>query len=556
MRWLPVLVVTVATSCGGKSPPADDKPTQTDRAASAEPSRKVGRGLQAPSDPVFGTADVSLGELPAERPPQQLALNNAAQRAAWTTREGAIVIDGTAVAGFDSGRALMFSDNGQYVAFVGNVGGPAAGSPAADAAEDKGEDYVVIGDTRLGPYERIRLLHVGNDGRVQFTAGRVGERGVYTDGEPGPLFERIDHLDLVRADPAGPVVAYRGHGTGQQCAVLGTTAQCYATVGRPVLSPDGRHHAHTATESRDAEFIVLDGTANPATHPQINWRIALSDAGHAAYVVAADDGQARQLSQNGSLGATYDRITHLTPSPDRKTIAYAAKDGDGWRLVVNDTALPPSDEEIRKIVLSKDGTGWATERQAAKGGRRVVTPQGAGPLYEAVDWIAMNLDGSAVNYVAKTEAGTFAVIEGAPGEAYDQVGDLRPLADGSVVGVARRGEQWFVTRTGGPKGSSVLGPYDDVGMPRAVAGIPEHNYITSPDGKHVAFCARMDTTWHVVVDGVLGSAHDEVWASDLSFSPDGTRVGYFARSGQTLWWRTAPVPKAAAAGPAAPTKAP
>ena len=58
-------------------------------------------------------------------------------------------------------------------------------------------------------------------------------------------------------------------------------------------------------------------------------------------------------------------------------------------------------------------------------------------------------------------------------------------------------------------------------------------HLNSPDHLHVAFVFHRGTNWNVVVDGQPGPMYDEVDVNSLVYSPDGKRLAYRARRGNT-----------------------
>ncbi len=54
--------------------------------------------------------------------------------------------------------------------------------------------------------------------------------------------------------------------------------------------------------------------------------------------------------------------------------------------------------------------------------------------------------------------------------------------------------------------------------------------VFSADGKHVAHIARLKSGWHVVVDGRIGRAYDDI--SNLGFAPGTDTAVYLARTGE------------------------
>lgn len=539
---LALLSATLTLACGGASsgPPPPDTTASRSAARRKPADRKTGRGLTIPDIPTFLAGDVKVSEFPDGPPPSNPILSMTGQRAAWTTQRHVAYLDGEVVDGADSVRGGMFSPNGQYFAYV-STDATADDPPTLGTASDD-EAYVVVGDVQFGPHQRLQLLAVQDDGAVQYLAGRSGSRAVYIDDVAGPSFQRIDRIDLVRHEDQGSVVAYRALGGDQQCAVVGVEADCHAMVGRPVLSPDGAKIAYTAADKLGALYVVVDGQRAADTHKFIDWRIAVGDQDMLAYVAQAADG-GRQVSINGKLGTHYERVRHLTLGARGKTVAYAALADSTWRLVLGTSPQKPVQGEIKKIALGPTEANWAMVVQDGVG-TRLVTPRGEGAPYRSVNWLTLRNDGNAAAYVGQTKTGFVAVFGESVSEPYDEIGDLRFLAGGGTAYVARRETEWFVVTSGAATPNRALGPYDDVGPEQIIAGTPQHNYTTSPDGTRLVFRARRGPQWRAVIDGVEGPLYDEIWGAPFAFEPDGARVGYLARTGRELWWRVqAPPPR-------------
>ena len=125
------------------------------------------------------------------------------------------------------------------------------------------------------------------------------------------------------------------------------------------------------------------------------------------------------------------------------------------------------------------------------------------------------------------------------------LGEYRPKARGGfshawVAYVEEEGERRYVRLNG-----SRLGPYDRI----------SDLFRFTDDGTHIAFAAKRDDTWHVVVDGKERWAHKDLWwgrytwtpdlvgnsiqmqtgAAAFYFTPDTARVVYAARDADGKW---------------------
>ncbi len=535
-----LVALCLPAACGGSSSPkpaGDERPAKRKAGGGPGPSRKTERGRAVPDTLTFPKADIKIAELPDDTVPGAPTISAAGPRVAWSTADGVPYLDGAVIEGADGMRDGAFSPNGQYFGYVATVGH--SKQPPTIGKGASAEAYVVVGDEQFGPHERLELLAVDDDGTVQYVAGRSGNRVVYVDDAPGPVFQRIDRIDLVRKHRGGRVVAYRAVGEDQQCVVVGDKPDCHALVGRPVLSPDGKHVAYTAAKDIGVMSVVVDGKRLDATHTFVDWRIALADSGAVAYVAQTGE-TGRQVSIGGTLGPLYDRIVHLTLGRGGEHVAYAARKDSKWRLVTGTTAHPPVDGEITEVVLGSTPEAWAIVVRNDDG-TRVVTPAGSEPLHRGVAWLTLSDDGKTLGYVAKTEQGAVVNVGDHVSPPADEAGDIRLFEGGGWAYLARRGEAWTHST---PPCSEPGSPPDPFSVPPAkiIAGAPEHNYAARPDGSDLAFTARTGAQWRVVVAGTEGPLHDDVWATSLTFDPQGARVGYLARSGRELWWRMQPLP--------------
>jgi hypothetical protein len=59
-------------------------------------------------------------------------------------------------------------------------------------------------------------------------------------------------------------------------------------------------------------------------------------------------------------------------------------------------------------------------------------------------------------------------------------------------------------------------------------------FVFSPDGQHLAYVARENDKWFVVVDGQREPDYDAISRGNPIFSSDGTRIAYAAYT-QNKW---------------------
>ena len=159
--------------------------------------------------------------------------------------------------------------------------------------------------------------------------------------------------------------------------------------------------------------------------------------------------------------------------------------------------------------------------------------------------VAASPDATRVAYVARAGEKQFVIVDGQKGKRYDEIGEGRigPLSitfspdSKRVAYVARSGGRWFVV-VDGQEGKR----YDEIDK----SHIP-FSILFSADSKRIAYRARTGNEWVVVVDGQESKRYagvgswevhytsrgvrcDVICGPPLVFSPDGTRVAYMART--------------------------
>lgn len=228
---------------------------------------------------------------------------------------------------------------------------------------------------------------------------------------------------------------------------------------------------------------------------EIKWYVHLE--GPVAFYTAGPEVRTF-LGLNDWKSGSYDDIAGKHISDDRKTVAYAARTGTKWRVVVGESEGEPFDYVEWGPQLSADGTRFIYA--ANTGGKEVSSWRWSGG-----DWWIVTQDG---------KIGPF-----------NHANHPMMTSDGSRIAYSvRRGEAWVAVVDGHEREG-----YDWVGIPRF-----------SADGKQCAFAVargcRIDKfnepqggTWSILIDGAEIESVDAIGA--LAFSPDGKELAYTMRSG-------------------------
>ncbi|MBI3607936.1 MAG: PD40 domain-containing protein [Nitrospirae bacterium] len=285
--------------------------------------------------------------------------------------------------------------------------------------------------------------------------------------------------------------------------------------------------------------------------------------GHYSTLVARP-GRRLILIRDGISSPAYDEIGWIDFSPDGRRLAYSARQGTTWRVIVDGAAVGNYELVIpfagveHPAFFSPDGRRIAYA--AKRGGKWLAVIDGEeGPAYDFIDAFGgrFSSDGRRTVYKAQRAGKEFLIVDGIEQPpAYDHFGTTEFTADGSLAYLASRGrEQWLVvgqTERPRPERSWDWGLYltfspdgrrvayvvpqqpkwrvfVDGLEPRAYHRIVEP--LFSPDSRHVAYAAALGTRWRVVIDGMEGTVYDAI--ASLRFDSP-TRVSYFAIDGRSI----------------------
>lgn len=216
---------------------------------------------------------------------------------------------------------------------------------------------------------------------------------------------------------------------------------------------------------------------------------------------------------------------YLAFDPSGEHFAYAFRSKGRSRMVVDGRAEAAYDE-VRPLTFSETGGRYAYV--ARDHGKDTMVVDGeAGPKADEISGgPVFSADGTTVGYIARTpNQKCVAVVNGVAGPEYDEI-------EASALWISANGEHVFYPAK---KSGALFGVWDGKEGPKDAVMVDRP--IFSPDGGRCAYLAVRENDsgemkWRVVVDGQSGAEYDDIGsgAKSVSFSPDGSRVAYQARS--------------------------
>jgi len=195
----------------------------------------------------------------------------------------------------------------------------------------------------------------------------------------------------------------------------------------------------------------------------------------------------------------------VSPIGARWQIIVDGQKGKGY-LKILDGSLTLSPNNARLAYVALDEDGW-----------HAIVSGIPGPAAEKVSAPIFSQDSRHITYIASTKRKCWINRDGKPGMAFSDIieASLTFSSSSDHLAYVARDEDKYVMVLDGR-----LGPrYDLIGPP-----------VFSPDGAHLAYAARQGKRWLVVNDGKPGPLLDYAWGP--VFSTDGLRLAYIARTGR------------------------
>jgi hypothetical protein len=404
-------------------------------------------------------------------------------------------------------------------------------------AKDADGEHVVVCEHAGETLEHALILHDMDWTAPHFAVlARHGFRDerLVVDGVPGPDVDDVDimHLDWL---PDGRPVYTAKRGGRFHSVVGGELGPDYASLSASHPSASGRVAFVAFDDDHQHARVIVDGTPG-APYDDVDG-LRIGPAGTVVY--EGTRGTKRYAVVGDRELGPYDRVMDPVFSRAGDRVAFSARRGDNWFVVVDGVEGPPFigvGESLTAATFSEDGrhVAYVANLERQVGGRAMVVRDGAsGDAWDDVRDLTFSADGTHLAFEAERGHDHLVVVDGEPGPAFADVGSLRFGEHGTIYYEARGDRAWCIVQGTTPS------CFDDVGVPGMIAGDDPLNFTLDPTGRHVAFRAAKDGHWMIVVDGAENPAADELWPP--IFSADGTQVGYGARIGDELWWKVAPV---------------
>ncbi len=321
----------------------------------------------------------------------------------------------------------------------------------------------------------------------------------------------------------------------------------------------------------------------------INQESALSEArygaGAVALVISPDASRCVSVFRDGDkfavidgyAGSSYDELapgmplltsdgTHCAYVGRRIAFSFLGIQSNSWFVVLDGAeSVPFPTLNGDSPIFSPDGSRLAAIVETATGKEAVcifVAPTGrpapppAPPATAPATRPAAGSDFWATRPAAEPEPikphGDVPKLRSDIGAPFDEIasGSLRFSPDGKHLAyAARRNQKWRIVLDGVDAG----GPYDKVGRPRFCGWGVLLGYVARRDGKSMVVSVPVDVAGAV---GTEGRAHDSILEDSLAFSFDGRHIAYAAgrrgamsvyRDGVEVNLAAPPAPGAAAA---------
>jgi hypothetical protein len=205
-------------------------------------------------------------------------------------------------------------------------------------------------------------------------------------------------------------------------------------------------------------------------------------------------------------------------SPGGKPVYLVDRAPGEIYVIIGQDQSGPYDRVVGMPRFSPDGAHVAFAVRRDDGKYAVVTDGAEGPRFDEIDTLAFSPWGSRLVYTAATAGKQYAVLDGVQTE-YDAVADAVFSPDGEHLALSvKLGGQWVVS-TSGTRSKPCGGQVSQLALGRG--------------GKHLGFVCQRGQKQAAVIDGVEGTAYDNV--DRIGFSSGGAAAYAATRSNRKIF---------------------
>ena len=321
---------------------------------------------------------------------------------------------------FDEVTPVFFSPNSEHAIY---------------AASQKDKQFIVVdGHTQHAfPYVYINTLAFLNDSdQVAYAVQKNDEKfSFYINGEEEGNYENVVRTPLIL--DVDDNYAYLIEDNNQQAIVVNGKVHCtHDAIDEVAFTKTAMALKYVYTEN-GVQFLVVDAFTSEG-HDAIHEFVHSQDWSGFAYA-AEDNFKWQVVDAKGKRLDGYDEVKHLAMSADGLHLAFAARTGAEWFVVLDGEAQEKFDG-IGEIKFSPNGERLAYKAMRYKKGFLKKVPKSCVVLdglcsdfYEGIGRTGFNFsaDSKRFAYSAINEQHSFGVIDGRETIRYDGIGAHTPF---------------------------------------------------------------------------------------------------------------------------------
>jgi len=351
---------------------------------------------------------------------------------------------------------------------------------------------------------------------------KPGSQFLRIDGRDSPKFSDIGTKGLSWSPDSSDVAFAANTAAGWVVSAKGRLSGPWVGIGELVWSPDGKHFAYSAQE-RQFWTVVTDFRMGGYYDEIKAQSIVFSPNGsRIGYVV--EDGRTTRAIVDERKGPKFDGIGHFGFSGDSRHHIYLARRGDAAFLVIDDN-ITHHYESIADLVVGPTGFHWAI-LALVNGEWRAIIDGAQSPPFRSISSPVFSPNGKRVAYYAQRGEKRLVVNDFHESALYDEIAPFSLVFDAesrNLAFAARRDKLWRVVL------NDVEGAeYESVSNPVVAEGA-------------TAYIATRAKEKFVVFNGLEGPHHS--WIDNVVLSADGKHHAYFTSQRDELFVVVDSVPK-------------